>query len=242
MRVRLIRLLKMDQKAPNPKSKMSTWFETLAPVTQALLAGIFTWGVTALGAALVFFTRTVNRALLDAMMGFAAGVMIAASFFSLLVPSIDMAEAQGLPTWLPATAGFLLGGIFLRLADQFLPHLHVGAKMSEVAAARAHRPRHHGRTHRLCRNDVFGCGPWVNEGPCGVSYNVFTLMRRGCRSRVITLAVMGHWFLTERPRPMTSAPRRVLYRAKPSSQPQPSFKTPMFHPQSLLRITKYGRG
>ncbi len=111
---------------------MATWFEALDPIMQALLAGIFTWTVTALGAALVFFTRTVNRALLDAMMGFAAGVMIAASFFSLLLPSIDMAEAQGLPAWLPATAGFLLGGLFLRLADQFLPHLHVGAKMSEA--------------------------------------------------------------------------------------------------------------
>ena len=111
---------------------MTTWFETLDPITQALLAGIFTWGVTALGAALVFFTRTVNRALLDGLMGFAAGVMIAASFFSLLVPSIAMAEAQGLPAWLPATAGFLLGGLFLWLADHFLPHLHVGAKMSEA--------------------------------------------------------------------------------------------------------------
>ena len=68
------------------------WFTALNPVVQALLAGCFTWGVTALGASLVFFTRRVNRKLLDGMMGFAAGVMIAASFWSLLVPSIDMAE------------------------------------------------------------------------------------------------------------------------------------------------------
>ena len=108
------------------------WFKALDPIAQALLAGLFTWGVTALGAALVFFTRAVNRALLDFMMGFAAGVMIAASFWSLLVPAIDMAEAQGLPSWLPAVVGFLLGGIFLRIADQFLPHLHVGFKMSEA--------------------------------------------------------------------------------------------------------------
>ena len=93
---------------------MIDWFKALDPIVQALLAGIFTWGVTALGAALVFVTRAVNRALLDFMMGFAAGVMIAASFWSLLVPAIDMAEAQGVPPWLPATVGFMLGGLFLR--------------------------------------------------------------------------------------------------------------------------------
>jgi ZIP family zinc transporter len=74
----------------------------------------------------------VNQKLLDAMMGFAAGVMIAASFWSLLAPSIDMAEAQGIPVWLPATVGFLLGGVFLRLADAVLPHLHVGAEIHEA--------------------------------------------------------------------------------------------------------------
>ncbi|HHP7239596.1 ZIP family metal transporter [Longibacter sp.] len=108
------------------------WFVVQSPVLQAFLAGLFTWTVTALGAALVFVTRTINRRLLDAMMGFAAGVMIAASFWSLLAPSIDMAEAQGVPSWLPATVGFLLGGIFLRLADAILPHLHVGARMEEA--------------------------------------------------------------------------------------------------------------
>ncbi len=107
-------------------------FEGLNPVVQALLAGGFTWGVTALGASLVFFARSVNRSLLDAMLGFAAGVMIAASFWSLLVPAIDMAAAQGVPEWLPAAVGFLLGGVFLRLADAFLPHLHLGLDRSEA--------------------------------------------------------------------------------------------------------------
>ena len=102
------------------------WFLNLGPVPQALLAGCFTWTVTALGAALVFFTRAVNRKFLDAMLGFAAGVMIAASFWSLLVPAIEMAAGQGIPSWLPAAIGFLLGGAFLRLADAFLPHLHLG--------------------------------------------------------------------------------------------------------------------
>ncbi len=111
---------------------LPAWFLEMSPVLQALVAGIFTWGVTCLGASLVFFTRRVNRRLLDSMLGFAAGVMIAASFFSLLLPSVEMAEAQGVASWIPASVGFILGGIFLRLADAILPHLHVGAKMSEA--------------------------------------------------------------------------------------------------------------
>lgn len=114
------------------RSLLPTWFQTLSPLYQSLLAGCFTWGVTALGASVVFFTRRVNRQLLDAMMGFAAGVMIAASFWSLLVPAIDMAEAQGTAGWIPAALGFLLGGLFLRLADGILPHLHPGARLSEA--------------------------------------------------------------------------------------------------------------
>ena len=115
----------MEQFAP-------TWFLTLDPVLQALLAGMFTWTVTALGAALVFFTRSVNRSLLDGMLGFAAGVMTAASFWSLLAPSIEMAAAQGVPEWIPPAVGFLLGGAFLRVADYFLPHLHLGLERSEA--------------------------------------------------------------------------------------------------------------
>lgn len=113
-------------------SAVTIWFQNLSPTLQALLAGCFTWLVTALGAAVVFTTRSVNRKLLDGMMGFAAGVMIAASFWSLLVPSIDMAEAQGLPGWVPAAIGFLLGGMFLRIADALLPHLHPGAQRVEA--------------------------------------------------------------------------------------------------------------
>lgn len=111
---------------------MLSWFETLTPVLQALLAGLFTWGITALGASVVFVTRSVNQRLLDAMMGFAAGVMIAASFWSLLAPAIDMAEAQGVPSWIPAVVGFLAGGLFLRVADGVLPHLHTGAERHEA--------------------------------------------------------------------------------------------------------------
>jgi len=113
-------------------SSATTWFQSLSPLLQSLLAGCFTWFVTALGASVVFVTRTVNRKLLDAMMGFAAGVMIAASFWSLLLPSIEMAEAQNLIGWIPAVTGFLVGGLFLRLADAVLPHLHPGARLQEA--------------------------------------------------------------------------------------------------------------
>lgn len=98
-----------------------------SPEMQALLATLFTWGVTALGAALVFFFKEFNQRLLDAMMGFAAGVMIAASFWSLLAPSIEMAEdLGGPPSWFPALVGFMAGGLFLALIDKCLPHLHPG--------------------------------------------------------------------------------------------------------------------
>lgn len=111
------------------------------PVLQALAGGLFTWTVTALGASLVFLTRRVPDALLDGMLGFAAGVMTAASFWSLLMPAIEMADRQGQPPWLPAAVGFLLGGLFLRLSDQLLPHLHPGlaAKHAEGIRTRWQR-------------------------------------------------------------------------------------------------------
>jgi len=104
----------------------------LHPVLQALLGTLFTWFLTACGAAAVFFTRSVNRKLLDTMLGFAAGVMIAASFWSLLAPAIEMAEGKALPAYVPAVIGFLAGGIFLRIVDRILPHLHLGLPMSEA--------------------------------------------------------------------------------------------------------------
>ena len=88
-------------------------FAQLNPVIQALIGTLFTWGVTALGAATVFLTKTVNRKLLVLMLGFAAGVMIAASFWSLLAPAIEMSEELGGIPWLPAVIGFLSGGFFL---------------------------------------------------------------------------------------------------------------------------------
>ncbi|RPI06308.1 MAG: ZIP family metal transporter [Zetaproteobacteria bacterium] len=113
-----------------------SWFAALHPVWQALLATGFTWFVTALGAAAVFFFREINRKVLDGMLGFAAGVMIAASFWSLLSPAIEMAEAAGGPAWVPATTGFLAGGSFLWLLDRILPHLHVGLPTDRAEGVR----------------------------------------------------------------------------------------------------------
>jgi ZIP family zinc transporter len=112
---------------------MIEWFVQLNPVWQALIATTFTWFITALGAATVFFFKQVNRKLLDGMLGFAAGVMIAASFWSLLAPAIQMTrETNDVPIWFPAAVGFLLGGAFIRLIDLFLPHLHLGFPSNEA--------------------------------------------------------------------------------------------------------------
>jgi ZIP family zinc transporter len=102
------------------------WLMNFSPVLLALFATLFTWSVTALGSAMVFFFKTINKKILNSMLGFAAGVMIAASFWSLLKPSIEMAEASGTKPWIPALIGFLAGGTFLFLIDKLLPHLHMG--------------------------------------------------------------------------------------------------------------------
>ena len=107
-------------------------FQNLNPVVQALLATCFTWAMTAAGAAAVFTARDISRRVLDAMLGFAAGVMIAASYWSLLAPAIAMSQGQSIPAWVPAVAGFLLGGIFLRGIDRLLPHLHFGFPIEEA--------------------------------------------------------------------------------------------------------------
>lgn len=105
----------------------------LNPIVQALLATLFTWGMTAVGASAVFFTRHVNRRLLDTSLGTAAGVMIAASYWSLLAPAIDLARASGHPQpWLPATVGFLAGGAMLWSIDKIMPHLHAGLTDANV--------------------------------------------------------------------------------------------------------------
>tara|TARA_X000000368_G_scaffold354520_1_gene296044 strand:- start:238 stop:1104 length:867 start_codon:yes stop_codon:yes gene_type:complete len=114
------------------------WFTIQTPVMQALYAGLFTWGLTALGAALVFLFNSSNRMILDAALGFTGGVMIAASFWSLLSPSIAYVEMQNemglssMPVWLPPAIGFLLGALFLYILDKIIPHLHIFAKEEEA--------------------------------------------------------------------------------------------------------------
>lgn len=111
---------------------MYTSFLALPPISQALVATLFTWFMTALGAGMVFFFKEINRKTLDGMLGFAAGVMIAASFWSLLAPAIDMVEASGGINWLPPLVGFLSGGAFLWTVDKILPHLHQGFPAHEA--------------------------------------------------------------------------------------------------------------
>jgi zinc transporter, ZIP family len=105
---------------------MLNWFVGLETWQQALIGTIFTWGMTALGAALVFFFKTIKRNIFNMMLGFASGVMIAASFWSLLEPAIEMAKAQGAIAWLVAAIGFAIGGLFLYVADKIIPHMHFG--------------------------------------------------------------------------------------------------------------------
>jgi len=111
---------------------MVDFFQHLNPAVQALLAGIFTWSVTAAGAACVFLTRGFNQKFFDTMLGFAAGIMIAASFWSLLTPSLEMSQGHPIAAWVPAASGFLLGTIFLRIIDKLLPHLHIGFPREEA--------------------------------------------------------------------------------------------------------------
>jgi ZIP family zinc transporter len=121
--------------------KMADSLAQISPVLQALIATIFTWGVTALGAAGVFLKKNLSRKLLDGMLGFAAGVMIAASFWSLLAPAIEMSVAEGVPGWLPAAIGFLLGGGFLWGIDKILPHLHIGLPMTQAEGIKTNLDR-----------------------------------------------------------------------------------------------------
>jgi ZIP family zinc transporter len=111
---------------------VTDWFAGLNPIAQAFLATLFTWGMTATGSAAVLFFREVDRRLLDAALGFAAGVMTAASFWSLLAPSIAMAAEMGVTEWVPPLIGFLAGAGAMRLADWTLPHLHLFAPDAAV--------------------------------------------------------------------------------------------------------------
>ncbi len=107
------------------------YLEEIDPILAALYATTFTWLVTAAGASLVFFFKTMNRAVLDGMLGFTGGVMVAASYWSLLAPAIEMSEGEGFTKVIPAASGFLMGALFLFALDKTLPHLHINFKETE---------------------------------------------------------------------------------------------------------------
>ncbi len=117
-------------------------FFQIGPIWSALLATTFTWLLTALGASLVFFFKDMDRSVLDPMLGFTGGVMVAASFWSLLNPAIEISEKlyPGL-SWMPAAVGFLLGALFIFMLDRVMPHLHLnfGLEESEGLQTRLHK-------------------------------------------------------------------------------------------------------
>ena len=115
------------------------YFESINPILAAFYATLFTWGLTAAGAALVFFFKGMNRAVLDGMLGFTGGVMVAASFWSLLAPGIEMSPGEGFVKVVPAAVGFFLGAFFLYGLDKILPHLHINFKESEGIKTPWHR-------------------------------------------------------------------------------------------------------
>ncbi|GAA5417489.1 zinc transporter ZupT [Paraliobacillus ryukyuensis] len=116
---------------------MMQWLTELNPIILALLATLFTWGCTAFGAAFVFSTKKANQLVFDNMLAFAGGVMIAASFWSLLSPAIERAEAQSVPAYIPAAVGFLLGGLFLLLVDRILPMINEDLYFKEITNRKA---------------------------------------------------------------------------------------------------------
>ncbi|MBK9254941.1 MAG: ZIP family metal transporter [Saprospiraceae bacterium] len=107
------------------------YFESISPVLAAFYATLFTWALTAFGASFVFIFKTMNRAVLDGMLGFTGGVMVAASFWSLLAPALEMSHGEGFVKVIPAATGFLLGALFIFGLDKILPHLHINFQESE---------------------------------------------------------------------------------------------------------------
>ena len=154
----------------------------LNPALLALLAGLFTWGMTALGAGMVFFVRKINPRVNALMLGFAAGVMIAASFWSLLSPAIAMSEGLGRLSFVPALIGFLGGGIFLWMLDKVVPHLHLGSSNAEAEGP----PSHYGRSFLLVLAIT------LHNIPEGLAVGVaFGAIRAGDVSTALAAAVLA---------------------------------------------------
>ena len=101
------------------------WFASIHPIWQTLLATLFAWFVTSLGSAVVFLRKEINRKILDTCLGFSAGIMISASFLSLIIPSIEISHSLNIANWLPVSVGFICGGLFLIILNRIVPHLHL---------------------------------------------------------------------------------------------------------------------
>ena len=123
----------------NSLESIIEFFKDINPILGAFFATLFTWGLTALGASLVFFIKKLNRALLDGLLGFTGGVMVAASFWSLLAPGIEMSSGEGIFKVLPAAIGFGFGALFIFGLDKILPHIHINFKESEGIKTPWHR-------------------------------------------------------------------------------------------------------
>lgn len=162
------------------------WILSQNVVLLALLAGLFTWCCTILGAAIVFFFKTISRRLLDTMMGFAAGIMIAASFWSLLEPSISYAKADyGSWFWIPAAAGFLVGGLALRLIDALFPHLHLDKE--DVSQAEGLQP-----PKKLSKTALLFLAITIHNFPEGLAVGVtFGALAGGHPSQAALLGALG---------------------------------------------------
>jgi ZIP family zinc transporter len=153
----------------------------IPPIWMAVIATTFTWGVTALGAATVFFFKTVNRKLLDLMMGFSAGVMIAASFWSLLAPAIELSETLGYISWLWPAVGFAVGGFFVILASKLLDK---AIKLKDEAQGKSLK-----RSIMLVSSITLHNIP---EGlSVGVAFGAFALGVPGCESVGAFLLALG---------------------------------------------------
>ena len=140
------------------------FFAELHPIYQALIGGIFTWLCTLIGSATVFLTKEVNERLLAIMQGFAAGVMIAASFWSLLSPALNFAEVSdsNFPAWVPVTIGFIAGGLFLRLLDLVVPHIHLSGDHGDTNP----------RENNLTRTTMLYLAVTIHNIPEGLSIGV----------------------------------------------------------------------